>query len=86
MYQRLNFMHKFVNNQISSIFSHLIKRLDYKYLTNFSQSRFYLKRYSLNSTKYSIFIRGPKLWNDVINKEEKISNLSLSFKRKLNQK
>ena len=59
-------MHKFINNQIPSIFSDFIKRPNHKYPTNFSQSSFYLKRYSLNSTKYSISIRGPKLWNDVI--------------------
>ena len=27
--------------------------------------------YSLNSTKYSISIRGPRSWNDVFNKENK---------------
>ena len=64
-------MHKFINNQIPSNFSDLIKRPDHKYPTNFSQSSFYLKKYSLSSTKYSISIRGPKLWNDVTNKEEK---------------
>ena len=71
IYQHLNFMHKFINNQIPSIFSDFIKRPNHKYPTNFSQSSFYLKRYSLNSTKYSISIHGSKLWNDVINKEEK---------------
>ena len=64
-------MHEFINNKIPSIFSDLIKRLDHKYSTNFSQSNFYLEKYSLNSTKYYISIRRPKLWNDVINKEEK---------------
>ena len=79
-------MHKFINNQIPSIFSDFIKRLNHKYPTNFSQSRFYLKRYSLNSTKYSISIRGPKLWNDVINKEEKdIQSYSL-FQNKFRSK
>ena len=86
IYQHLNFMHKFINNQIPSIFSDLIKILDHKYPTNFSQSRFYLKRYSLNSTKCSISIRGPKLWNDVINKEEKhIQSYSL-FQKKIESK
>ena len=63
IYQHLNFMHKFINDQIPSIFSDLIKRPKHKYPTNFSQSTFYLKRYSFNSRKYSISIRGPKLWN-----------------------
>ena len=62
MYQHLHFMHKFINNQIPSIFSDLIKTSDHKYPTNFSQSSFY---------SLSISIRGPKLWKDVLNKEEK---------------
>ena len=41
IYQHLNFMHKFINNQIPSIFIDLIKRPDHKYPTNFSQSSFY---------------------------------------------
>ena len=71
IYQHVNFMHKLINNQIPSIFNDLIKGLDHKYPINSSQSSFYLKRYSSNSTKYSTSIRGPKLRNDVINKEEK---------------
>ena len=86
IYQHLNFMHKFINNKIPSIFSYFIKKPNHKYPTNFSQSSFYLKRYSLNSTKYSISIRGPKLWNDVINKEEKdIQSYSL-FQKKIRSK
>ena len=79
-------MHKFINNQIPSIFSDFIKIPDRKYPTNFPQSSFYLKRYSLNSTKYSISIRGPKLWTDVINKEKKdIQSYSL-FQKKMKSK
>ena len=86
IYQHLNFMHKFINNQITSKFSNFIKRPNHKYPTNFSQPRFYLKRNSLNSKKYSISIRGPKLWNDVINKEEKdIQSYSL-FQKKIKLK
>ena len=78
-------MHKFISNQILSIFSDFIKRPN-KYPTNFLQSSFYLKRYSLNSTKYSFSIRGPKLWNDVISKEEKdIQSYSL-FQKKIKSK
>ena len=79
-------MHRLINNRIPSILSDLIKRPDHKYPINFSQSSFYLKSYSLNSTKYSISIRGPKLWNDVINKEEKdIQSYSL-FQKKIESK
>ena len=87
IYQHLvNFMHRLINNRIPSIFSDLIKRPDHKYPINFSQSSFYLKSYSLNSTKYSISIRGRKLWNDVINKEKKdIQSYSL-FQKNIESK
>ena len=84
--QQLHFMHRVINNQIPSIFSDLIKRTDHKYPTNFSQSSFYLKKYSLNSTKYHISICGPRLWNDLVNKEKKgIQSYSL-FQKKIKSK
>ena len=85
IYQHLNYMHKFVNNQIPSIFSDFIKIPNHKYHTNFSQSSFYLKSYSLNSTKYSISIRGPKLRNDVTNREEKDIQCYSLFPKKIDQ-
>ena len=44
IYQHLNFMRKFINNQIPSIFSCFRKRADHKYPTNFLQSSFLLKK------------------------------------------
>ena len=86
LHQYLNFMHKFINNQILSRFSDLIKKPDHKYHTNISQLSFYLKIYSLKSTKYFISIREPKLWNDVIKKEKKdIQSYSL-FQKKIKSK
>ena len=86
IYQHLNFKDKFIKNQIPSIFSDVIKRPNHKYPTTFSQSIFYLKRYSLHSTKYSISIRGPKLWNDVINKEEKNKQSYSLFQKNIKSK
>ena len=71
LYQHLNFMHKFNNQETPRIFNDLIKKLVHKYPTNFSKSNFCLKNVSLNSTKYSISFRGPKLWNEILHKEEK---------------
>ena len=45
-----------------------------------------LKKCSLNSTKYSISFRGPKLWNEFLNTDEKqISSYNL-FSRKVKSK
>ena len=86
IYQHLNFMHNLIDNQISSIFSRVVKRPVHKYPRNFAKSSFYLKKYSLNGTKYYISIRGTKLWNDIINKEEKdIQSYSL-FQKKIKSK
>ena len=71
LYQHLNFMHKFNNQETPRIFNDLIKKPVHKYPTNFSKSNFCLKNVSLNSTKYWISFRGPKLWNEILHKEEK---------------
>ena len=71
LYQHLNFMHKFNNQETPRIFNDLIKKLVHKYPTNFLKSNFCFKNVSLNSTKYSVSFRGPKLWNEILHKEEK---------------
>ena len=76
-------MDKFINNQIPSIFFDLIRRHDHKYPTNFSQSRFYLKKYFLNGTKCSVSMHGPRLWNNVIDKGEKDIHSYSLFQKKI---
>ena len=86
IYQHLNFMHKFNNNQIQSIVSDLIKRPDHKHPTNFSQSSFYFKIYSLNSTKYSISIRGPNYGMMLLIKKRKKTQSHSLFQKKIKSK
>ena len=64
-------MHKVNNQETPKTFNDLKKTPVHKYPTNFSKSTFYLKNISLNSTKYSVSFRGPKLWNEILHKEEK---------------
>ena len=71
LYQHLNFMHKFNNQETPRIFNDLIKKPVHKYPTNFLKLNFCLKNVSLNTTKYSVSFRGPKLWNEILHKEEK---------------
>ena len=82
IYQHLGFMHKFNNNETPKVFNNIIKRPEHRYPTNFSSLNFSLKSYSLNNTKYSISFRGPKLWNDIPNKQEKEIQSFPFFKRK----
>ena len=71
LYQHLNFLRKFNSQETARIFNDMIKKPVHKYPTYFSKSNFCLKFFSLNSTKYSISFRGPKLWNEILYKEEK---------------
>ena len=71
IYQYLTFMHKFNNNQVPSIFYDITKKPQYKYPTKFSSNSFCIKKYSIKCCKFSISLRGPKLWNDVFYNEEK---------------
>ena len=83
IYQHLGFMHKFNNNETPKVFNNIIKRPEHRYPTNFSSLNFSLKSYSLNNTKYSISFRGPKLWNDIPNKQEKEIQSFPLFQKKM---
>ena len=86
IYQHLGFMHRFNNDETPKVFNDIIKRPEHRYPTSFSSLNFTLKPYSLNSTKYSISFRGPKLWNDIPNKQEKEIKSSLLFQKKMKSK
>jgi len=86
IYQHLGFMHRFNNDETPKVFNDIIKRPEHRYPTSFSGLNFTLKPYSLNSTKYSISFRGPKLWNDIPNKQEKEIKSSLLFQKKMKSK
>ena len=84
LYQHLNFVHKVSNNVASLIFNDMFQKPSHKYATNFSHSNFSLRKCSLNGTKFStISFRGPKLWSEFLNTNEKqISSCNL-FSRKV---
>ena len=83
LYQHLNFMHKVNNNVAPIAFHEIFTKPSHKYPTNFSYNSFSLKKCSLNSTKYSISFRGPKLWNDFLNNEEKQIRSYTIFSKKI---
>ena len=58
MYENLTFIHSFHNNQVPNILYDIIKKSQHKYHkypTKFLSNNFYIKKYSLNCTKISIF-------------------------------
>ena len=78
LYQHANFMYKFKNNQTPKVFDDMFEKPSHKYPTRSSEVSYTYKKFSLNSSKYSISIRGPKIWNELITKDEKeINSFSL---------
>ena len=58
----------------------------HQYPTNSSKSIFCLKNVSFNSTKHSILFRSPKLWNEILHKEEKELESYSLFQNKIKPK
>jgi hypothetical protein len=86
LYQILIFMYKLHNKITPIIFCTLFNKINHMYPTRFSNYNYEQPKMHFLVTKFSIAIRGPKLWNTLLNNELKnCSSLSL-FKQKLKQK
>ena len=85
VYQIISFMYKVKRGSIPKIFNNNFSSVDHSYSTRFSLNSFQLPR-SLKTSKFSIILRGPKLWNNFLTDNEK-NNLSIfAFKRALKNK
>ena len=58
----------------------------HKYPTQFSETNFKYIKHSLTITKHSISVRGPKIWNEFLTKEEKEIQFHSIFLRKIKTK
>ena len=82
IYQHLNLMCKLNNKEIPRIFYDLIEKPVHQYSTQLAKTNFSLKKFSLNTTKYSISYRGPHIWNGfLINKVKEMQSHSLFLSR-----
>ena len=63
-------MYKFKNKQTPRNFNKIIDAPVHQYPTKFSEARFSVKRFALRSTKYSVSVRKPKIWNEFLTNEE----------------
>ena len=64
-------MLKLNSNQSPITLNDLIKKLNRTCPTNFPDKNLILKEYSVNSSKYSVSARRPKVWNKFLKKEDK---------------
>ena len=85
LYQVTSFMYQVKNGTIPKIFNNSFSSVDHSYSTRFSLNSFQLPR-SSKTSKFSIISRGPKLWNQFLNNDEKNRPTILSFKHALKSK
>ena len=85
LYQVASFMYQVKNGTIPKIFNESFSAVDHSYPTRFANNSFQLPR-SSKTSKFSITLRGPKLWNQFLNDEEINSPTLSSFKQKLKTK
>ena len=85
LYQISLFMYQVKNGNVPKIFDNNFSSVDHSYSTRFSLNSFQVPR-SLKTSKFSIIIRGPKIWNHFLTNEEKDNHKILSFKRNLKKK
>ena len=64
--QILTFMQKVENTTIPRVFSNTFEEIDYKYQTRFSKYNFKQPLPFINCAKFSVFSRGPQLWNRIL--------------------
>ena len=64
---------------ILKIFNNDFTSVEHSYPTRFSLNSFQLPR-SSNTSRFSIILRGPEIWNDFLTNDEKNSLTLSSFK------
>ena len=71
LYQHANFMYKFKKHRAPKIFNMSFEKPTHKYPGQSSEINFKYIKYSFTSTKHSISVRGTKICNEFLTKQEK---------------
>ena len=79
-------MHRIKMGNIPEVFHETTKKPNHKYPATFSNLNCSIKKYFLQSTKYSVSYRGPTLWNTILDKRDKEIDSHLIFKKKIKSK
>ena len=71
IYQTLNFMFKTKENTTPVLFQKKFKKSKHKYPTNFSNNNLLIPYSKLKTSQFCISVRGPTLWNSLLNNKTK---------------
>ena len=78
IYQILNFMFKIKINVAPCIFQKQFMKIQHQYLTRFRENSFVK-----NQTKFSVSSPGPRLWNKLLDQQQKSLYRETGFKKSI---
>ena len=74
------FLHRVKNEKAPSIFRSKFLRSSHHYPTSFSRNNYIVPCFKLTKSNYRMTIRAPKLWNIILNIEEKLIEKPVIFR------
>ena len=79
IFNNLLFLHRVKNGKAPNVFLSKFLRPSQHYSTSFSRNNYMVPSFKLTKSKYRITIRTPKLWNIILNIEEKLIEKQVIF-------
>ena len=76
----LLFLHQVKNGKVPNVFLSKLFRSSCHYATRFSKNKYLVPSFKVTKSKYRITIRAPKMWNIILNIEEKLIKYPAIFK------
>ena len=83
IYQVLNFMDQIKTNIVPIVFHNSFNEINHSYPTRFRNNRFVEKKIFLTQTKFAVSSRGPRLWNNLLNTQQRTMEGEISFKNSI---
>ena len=83
IYQILNFMFKIKANTAPCIFQNQFTEIQHQYSTRFSKNSFVESQLVYSQTKFFVLSWGPRLWNKLLDQQQKFLGRETSFKKSI---
>ena len=83
IYQILNFMFKIKTNTAPCIFENQFTEIQHQYSTRFSKNSFVKSQLVYSQTKFSVLSRGSRLWNKLLDQQQKSLDRKTCFKNSI---
>ena len=80
IYQLLTFMFKIKRDSAPAAFRNDFREIYHRYPTELSQSNFVEGSILSNQTKFAVSSSGPRLWNRLLNQEQKTWHILMALK------